>query len=138
MAYKVEIDRAKSPFSPRVDQVVVLVMEGQTREAVGLALHIAECTVNTHLQHAFNKAGVDNIAALMTKLYADGVAKAKKLVLCFLVVTGCGQAVLPSDAYASESGEPVVPMNRLQTRGGARTQTGNRLQLRRPTRRRED
>lgn len=119
MAYKVEIDAEKSPFSRRVNQVLSLIMEGRNREAVALALHIGINTVNTHMQAAFNVAGVDNLASLMTYLYAEGIAKAKKTLVLCLMVSGVGNALIPDKAYAeSDAKSPFeVPEKRPMMRG---------------------
>lgn len=139
MDFDVEIDAGRSPLSPAENRVYQLLIEGKPREAMSLALHRSIKTVDTHLLHIFQKLNVDNAQQAITPGFVRGMVKAKKVLLLCLVLTSAGNAVMPSQAYASpDAPGSEIPMNRLQMRGGVRARTGSRLQLRRPTRRRED
>lgn len=139
MDFEVEIDKARSPLSPAENRVYQLLVEGKTQAAMTLVLHRSIKTVETHITHIYQKLNVENDKQAITAGFVQGFVKARKALVMCLIVSSAGNAVLPSQAYASPD-EPGtdIPMNRLVMRGGVRARTGSRLQLRRPTRRRED
>ena len=48
------------PLSPREIEVAVLIAEGLTSKEVGRKLFIGRATVDTHVQHIYNKLGIDS------------------------------------------------------------------------------
>src|SRR5262249_34902463 len=60
-------------LSPREREVVDLVVRGATTRQISRALCIAEYTVQDHLKHIFNKAGVHSRRELLQRLYLDSL-----------------------------------------------------------------
>lgn len=64
---------AAPALSPREAEVLRLVARGLSNGEVGLALHITEATVKTHLLRAFAKLGVNDRTAAVTTALAAGL-----------------------------------------------------------------
>jgi DNA-binding NarL/FixJ family response regulator len=61
------------PLSPREVQVAILVAKGLTSKEVGRKLFIERATVDTHVQHIYNKLGIDSRAQLAVWLVEHGL-----------------------------------------------------------------
>ncbi|MBC6447236.1 response regulator [Actinokineospora xionganensis] len=64
---------AKQALSAREREVLKLVGQGMTNADVGRALHISEATVKTHLARSFDKLGVSDRTAAVTKAISMGL-----------------------------------------------------------------
>ncbi|SDI51576.1 DNA-binding response regulator, NarL/FixJ family, contains REC and HTH domains [Actinokineospora alba] len=64
---------AKQALSAREREVLTLVGQGMTNADVGRALHISEATVKTHLVRSFDKLGVSDRTAAVTKAISMGL-----------------------------------------------------------------
>ena len=53
-----------APLTPREKQVLIWVTQGKTNREIGIILGISGLTVKKHIEHLFNKLGVDNRVAL--------------------------------------------------------------------------
>lgn len=60
-------------LSAREREVVELVMRGASTKQIAETLNIAECTVQDHLSHIFEKVGVRGRRALVKRLYFDSL-----------------------------------------------------------------
>lgn len=60
---------AEFGLSDREVEVLRLILEGKTYREVGEVLFISEKTVDSHMQHIYEKVGVRNKLALLNKLY---------------------------------------------------------------------
>lgn len=71
------VRRVRAPASvaltPREVDVLAQVAQGATNAEVGLALHIAEATVKTHLVRIFGKLSVDDRTAAVTVAIERGI-----------------------------------------------------------------
>ena len=71
------VRRVRAPASvaltPREVDVLAQVAHGATNAEVGLALHIAEATVKTHLVRIFGKLSVDDRTAAVTAAIERGI-----------------------------------------------------------------
>lgn len=65
--------RGNSILTPREREIVTLVADGLSDDAIALKLHIGATTVKTHLQHVYGKLGVANRTAAATKAVRDGL-----------------------------------------------------------------
>jgi DNA-binding CsgD family transcriptional regulator len=61
------------PLSPRELEVAVLIAEGLTSKEVGGKLFIGRGTVDTHVQHIYNKLGIDSRPQLAIWLMERGL-----------------------------------------------------------------
>lgn len=64
---------APATLSTREVDVLRLVATGKTNAEIGVALHISEATVKTHLLRAFNKLGVSDRTAAVTTAMSRGL-----------------------------------------------------------------
>ncbi|MCX4186750.1 helix-turn-helix domain-containing protein [Methylophaga sp. OBS4] len=136
MDFEVEIDSDVSPLTPAENRVFALLVQGKTQQAMSVILHRSIKTVEAHLLHSYQKLGVDNSRQAITAAFVRGMVRARQILVLCLVLVSAGNAVLPSQAYASSSDSgPEIPLNRLRVRGGARLRTGSQLKLRHPSRR---
>jgi DNA-binding NarL/FixJ family response regulator len=61
------------PLSPREVQVGVLIAKGLTSKEAGRKLFIEKATVDTHVQHIYNKLDIDSRAQLAVWLVEHGL-----------------------------------------------------------------
>jgi DNA-binding NarL/FixJ family response regulator len=61
------------PLSPRELEVALLIAEGLTSKEVGKKLFIERGTVDTHVQHIYNKLNIDSRAQLAVWLMEHGL-----------------------------------------------------------------
>jgi DNA-binding CsgD family transcriptional regulator len=64
------------PLSPGELKVAVLIADGLTSYGVGVRLGIKRGTVDTHVQHIYNKLGIDSRAQLAIWLVQHGLISA--------------------------------------------------------------
>lgn len=64
---------APASLSVRETEVLALVAKGRTNADIGLALHISEATVKTHLLRTFHKLGVSDRTAAVTTAMSLGL-----------------------------------------------------------------
>jgi DNA-binding NarL/FixJ family response regulator len=64
------------PLSPREFEVAVLIAEGLTSKEAGRKLFIERGTVDTHVQHIYNKLGIDSRQQLVIWLIQRGLISA--------------------------------------------------------------
>ena len=73
------VNRVRTPRAPALSgrevEVLGLVAKGLTNAEIGLALHISEATVKTHLLRAFGKLGVSDRTAAVTTAMAAGLLR---------------------------------------------------------------
>ena len=69
------VERRDSPLSARETEVVTLVAEGLTTQAVASRLRISHRTVHKHLENAYRKLGVSSRAELVTQAFRRGVLR---------------------------------------------------------------
>ncbi len=62
-------------LSPREQQIVGMVAQGQPNKIIAAALSISPWTVNTHLRRIFTKLGVGTRAAMVVRLVASGLVR---------------------------------------------------------------
>jgi len=55
-------------FTPRQKNIIELLVQGKSNKEIGLALDIAERTVEDHLNHIYEKLGVISRAEAIIKL----------------------------------------------------------------------
>lgn len=60
-------------LSPRERQIAVLVAQGFPTKAIALRLGISIWTVSTHLRRLFARFGVSSRAAMVARLFEDGL-----------------------------------------------------------------
>jgi DNA-binding CsgD family transcriptional regulator len=68
----VQLDGVGENLSKRELEVLALVATGFKNSEISQQLYISKATVKTHLQHIFNKLGVENRTAAVTKALAYG------------------------------------------------------------------
>jgi ATP/maltotriose-dependent transcriptional regulator MalT len=64
---------AEENLSAREIEVLQLVSKGYSNKEIGKTLHISTATVKTHLIHVYNKLGVDDRTAAVTKALEKGI-----------------------------------------------------------------
>lgn len=73
------VSQARRPpveaLTAREVEVLELVARGATNRDAGLALHVSEATVKSHLLHAFAKLGVDDRTAAVTTALQRGLIR---------------------------------------------------------------
>ncbi|WP_433698262.1 response regulator transcription factor [Nocardiopsis sp. CA-288880] len=62
-----------SVLSPRETEVLRLAAEGRTNAAIGRALHISQTTVKTHLMRVYDKLGVGDRTAAVSRAIRRGL-----------------------------------------------------------------
>jgi DNA-binding CsgD family transcriptional regulator len=69
----VAVAAASHPLSPREVEVAVLIAQGLTSKEVGRRLSIERGTVDTHVQHIYNKLSIDSRPQLAVWLVERGL-----------------------------------------------------------------
>jgi DNA-binding NarL/FixJ family response regulator len=64
---------ADENLSAREIEVLQLVSKGYSNKKIGKSLHISTATVKTHLIHVYNKLGVDDRTAAVTRALEKGI-----------------------------------------------------------------
>ncbi|HEY3501898.1 MAG TPA: response regulator transcription factor [Actinocatenispora sp.] len=70
------VERARSPYpalTARETQILVMVADGASNQAIGRALFITEATVKSHLVQVFTKLAVDNRTAAVAEARRRGL-----------------------------------------------------------------
>jgi DNA-binding CsgD family transcriptional regulator len=65
--------RLRTRLSPREREIVLLVAQGHPTKAIARHLGISIWTVATHLRRIFARLGVGSRAAMIARLFQDGV-----------------------------------------------------------------
>jgi DNA-binding CsgD family transcriptional regulator len=65
--------RLRTRLSPREREIVLLVAQGYPTKAIARHLGISIWTVATHLRRIFARLGVQSRAAMVARLFQDGV-----------------------------------------------------------------
>jgi DNA-binding CsgD family transcriptional regulator len=73
-------------LSPREAQVLGWVSQGKTNKEIGVILKLSPRTVQKHLEHIYQKIGVESRTAAAAKAYEIASIASKQTVMFFLVV----------------------------------------------------
>ncbi|HXF83344.1 MAG TPA: helix-turn-helix transcriptional regulator [bacterium] len=65
--------RGRAHLSPREREIAALVAQGHPTKAIALQLGISIWTVTTHLRRVYERLGVQSRAALVARLFRDGI-----------------------------------------------------------------
>ena len=66
------LDRRRVQLSPREQEIVRMVAQGQCNKIIADVLNISSWTVCTHLRRIFAKLGVNSRAAMVARLNETG------------------------------------------------------------------
>lgn len=72
------MDRVRTPgaaLSRRETEVLTLVADGLSNQAISRELHLSQATVKSHLVHVYNKLGVDSRTAAVATATARGLIR---------------------------------------------------------------
>ena len=67
------VDGAPRRFTPREQEVLLLLADGHDRAAIARALFISPRTVGSHIQHLLTKLGVHSQAQVVAAAYREGL-----------------------------------------------------------------
>ncbi|HEU5298659.1 MAG TPA: LuxR C-terminal-related transcriptional regulator [bacterium] len=67
------VARLAPRLSPREREIVLLVAQGYPTKAIARQLGISIWTVSTHLRRIFARLGVQSRAAMVARLFRDGL-----------------------------------------------------------------
>lgn len=109
MDYEFDVHEEKSPLTKAENTYISLLLLGLTQKAMAKTLHKSIKTVESHLGHIYQKLNVTNEKQAITALFVRGIVSAKKLLVCCLILTGTGNALVVDQAYAVEPAPDSKP-----------------------------
>lgn len=65
--------RCFAPLSPRQREIAALVAQGLPTKTIGATLHISKWTVATHLRRLYVRFGVSTRAAMIARVFEEGL-----------------------------------------------------------------
>ena len=78
---------APSRLSRREAEVLGWVAQGKTNKEIGVILELSPRTVQKHLEHIYQKIGVESRTAAAAKTYGIALIAGKHTGMFFLIVT---------------------------------------------------
>jgi len=103
------------PLTRREAEVLLWTAEGKTAWEAGQILHITEGTARAHLAHVLDKLHASNKPHAVARAFSVGII-ARKLVVAFLMVSGC--IVSPDSDAARVPRRPVARTPRCESLAG--------------------